>query len=72
MSKIFECKMIREITFYLKAEDEVAAQDFLDSHSQEEVMKATSGYGVEYDDSVIGEAEDPDAGNYCIDIVGGY
>ncbi len=53
MAKIFRCINTRTIIFNLKAENEDAAKDWLNSHSQEFVMNETTAYRIEDDDSQI-------------------
>ena len=68
MAKIFTCQMTRTVSFQLKADDEEAAMNWVNSHSQEFVMNETKAYDIEHDDSVIEESHDPDAAKSCIDI----
>lgn len=62
MSKIYECTMTETLTFNLKADNEEQAQDWLQTHSIQDVQKETTLYDINYAESVHGEVFNEDFG----------
>ena len=56
----FIAEMSRTYRFVIEAESEEQAQEWLQTHDLEDVSAETSAYDVEWNDSVIGYAEDDD------------
>ncbi len=65
---IYECEMITKVTVRIKADDEIQAQDYMDTHTFEDIRKATSDYDVEYEDRIINYGDTYDNEGYAIDI----
>lgn len=54
----FIAETSRTYRFVIEAENEEQAQDWLNTHDLEDVSAETSAYDVEWNDSIIGYAED--------------
>ena len=54
----YEVEMSRTYHFVIEADSEEEARDWLYAHDLEDVSIETSAYDVEWNDSVIGYAED--------------
>ena len=65
---IFECEMITKVTVRIKADDEIQARDYMNTHTFEDIREATSDYSVEYEDRIVNYGEQYDNEGYGIDI----
>ncbi len=70
MAQVYECKMSITVTFDIRANSAEEAQDWLNSHSIEDLKEMTSAYDIEYDDQVLGEIDEAFYGFQGIDISG--
>lgn len=58
MAAVYECKMTKTITVNIKADNEEAAQDWIQTHNMEDVQEKTGMYDVDYDDIVTSEVRE--------------
>lgn len=58
MAKVFRCQMAKLVTVNIKADSAEQAQEWLDTHDEDDVMAQTKSYITEYNDEVIGEADE--------------
>ena len=56
------------VNFDIRANSSEEAQDWLNTHSLEDLKKMTSAYDIEYDDQVLGEIDDEFYGFFGIDV----
>lgn len=60
MANVYEAEMVQRIRFNIKADNEDDAYDWIQTHTIEDVKGLTTYFDQEYDDKVIGIAEDDD------------
>lgn len=58
MAQVYECKMITVVTVNICADSAEEAQDWINTHSIEDVKAETTAYDIGYDDQVIGEVNE--------------
>ena len=63
---IYECEMITKVTVKIKAEDEIQALDYIQTHDFSDIREQTSDYDIEYDDNIVDRYDDNE--DYAIDI----
>ena len=63
---IYECEMVTRVTVRIKADDEIQALDYIQTHDFSDIREQTSDYGIDYDDKIVTYYDDDE--DYAIDI----
>ncbi len=58
MAKVYRCQMTKLVTVNIKADSAEQAQEWLDTHDENDIQAETKRYETEYNDEVIGEVDE--------------
>lgn len=58
MAKVFRCQMTKLVTVNIKADSAEQAQEWMDTHDEDDILAQTKSYITEYNDEVIGEVDE--------------
>ena len=65
---IYGCEMVTRVYVRIKADDPEQVQDFMNTHSFEDIKQMTHEYDADYEDNILDTYEDGDWIDYQIDI----
>lgn len=65
---IYECEMVTRVYVKIKADDAEQVQDFMNTHSFDDIRRMTHEYSTDYEDNIIDVYDSNDPLDYQIDI----